>query len=195
MPEHMRFGDLRALMAELSPADAGDAAAAKGILSWHETHGFCARCGAASEVADAGWKRVCPACGGQHFPRTDPVVIMLITYGNAFLMGRSPGWPEGMYSLLAGFIEPGETMEAAVRREVAEETAVQVGRVGYLASQPWPYPSSLMFGCWGEALNRDITLDPAELEDAMWISREELAARAEMFAKNAYGTYLAGLLT
>jgi NAD+ diphosphatase len=100
---------------------------------------------------------------------------MLITHGNDLLLGRSPGWPEGMYSLLAGFIEPGETMEAAVRREVAEETAVRVGHVDYLASQPWPYPSSLMFGCRGEALSREITIDPAELEDALWISREELA--------------------
>jgi NAD+ diphosphatase len=126
-------------------------------------------------MTQAGWQRSCPDCGAHHFPRTDPVVIMLITHGNDVLLGRSPGWPEGMYSLLAGFIEPGETMEAAVRREVAEETAVSVGQVDYLASQPWPYPSSLMFGCRGEATSREITVDPAELDDALWISREELA--------------------
>ena len=176
MPEHLRFGDLRALMAELSGNDAGDAAAAKGILAWHETHGFCARCGAASEVADAGWKRVCPACGGQHFPRTDPVVIMLITHGNSVLLGRAPIWPEGMFSLLAGFMEPGESIEAAVRREVFEEAGVPVGRVEYLSSQPWPFPSSLMIGCHGLALGREIVRDPVELEDARWVTREGVLA-------------------
>ncbi|WP_420395945.1 NAD(+) diphosphatase [Nioella sp.] len=169
------FRELRLAMTLLTPRDAELAATAKAMLSWHRSHRFCACCGTESRMTQAGWQRTCPDCGAHHFPRTDPVVIMLITHGNDLLLGRSPGWPEGMYSLLAGFIEPGETMEAAVRREVAEETAVQVGRVGYLASQPWPYPSSLMFGCWGEALSRDITLDPAELEDALWISREELA--------------------
>jgi NAD+ diphosphatase len=170
------FGDLRANMAALDAAEAGDAAAAKGILGWHRSHGFCANCGARSEVADAGWRRTCPACGAQHFPRTDPVVIMLILSGNSVLLGRSPGWPEGMYSLLAGFMEPGESIEAAVRREVAEETGVPVGPVDYLSSQPWPFPSSLMIGCRGLASGREITLDPAELEDARWVSREALAA-------------------
>ena len=176
MPEHLRFGELRALMAELSGNDAGDAAAAKGILAWHEAHGFCARCGAASEVADAGWKRICPACGGQHFPRTDPVVIMLITHGNSVLLGRAPIWPEGMFSLLAGFMEPGESIEAAVRREVFEEAGVPVGRVEYLSSQPWPFPSSLMIGCHGLALGREIVRDPVELEDARWVTREGVLA-------------------
>ncbi|HIF76500.1 MAG TPA: NAD(+) diphosphatase, partial [Sulfitobacter sp.] len=113
-------------------------------------------------------------CGGAHFPRTDPVVIMLITHGNSVLMGRSPGWPEGMYSLLAGFVEPGETVEAAVRREVFEEAGVQVGAVSYLSSQPWPFPASLMLGCAGEALSRDLTIDPVEIEDALWVTREEM---------------------
>ncbi|MFT3971981.1 MAG: NAD(+) diphosphatase [Amaricoccus sp.] len=169
------FADLRANMAALDAAEAGTAAAAKGILGWHQSHGFCANCGGRSEVADAGWRRVCPACGAQHFPRTDPVVIMLILSGNSVLLGRSPGWPEGMYSLLAGFMEPGESIEAAVRREVAEETGVPVGPVDYLSSQPWPFPSSLMIGCRGLATGREITLDPAELEDARWVSREGLA--------------------
>jgi NAD+ diphosphatase len=110
----------------------------------------------------------------QHFPRTDPVVIMLVTRGNRVLLGRSPGWPEGMVSLLAGFLEPGETVEAGVRREVWEEAGVRVGRVGYLASQPWPFPASLMLGCRGEALSEEIALDPQELEAAMWVSRERL---------------------
>lgn len=159
-------------MAGLSPEDAGVAAAAKGIFAWHASHGFCAACGQASQMADAGWKRVCPACRAQHFPRTDPVVIMLILSGDDVLLGRAPSWPPGMYSLLAGFMEPGESIEAAVRREVLEETGVRVGPVDYLSSQPWPFPSSLMIGCRGEALSREIALDPTELEDARWVDRQ-----------------------
>ncbi len=171
----MSFAELRRIMTRLSPRDAEIAAEAKAILGWHATHKFCACCGAASEVIQFGWQRNCDACGGQHFPRTDPVVIMLITFGNSVLMGRSPGWPEGMYSLLAGFIDAGETMEAAVRREVMEEAGIRVGDVGYLASQPWPFPSSLMLGCWGRALSSEIRIDPTEIEDAMWVTREEMA--------------------
>lgn len=172
LPDRYGFGDLRSLMAELPADEAGTGAAAKGILGWHATHRFCAVCGAASEATDGGWRRTCPACGTQHFPRTDPVVIMLIVHGNDLLLGRSAAWPEGMYSLLAGFMEPGESIEAAVRREVFEETGVRVGPVAYLASQPWPFPSSLMIGCHGTAVSREIVLDPAELEDARWVSRE-----------------------
>lgn len=176
MPDDWRFAEMRGLMARLSRADAELAATAKAVLGWHRSHRFCSACGKESAPAQGGWQRFCPACGAQHFPRTDPVVIMLVTHGNSTLLGRSPGWPEGMYSCLAGFMEPGETPEAAVRREVAEETGVPVGRVRYLASQPWPYPSSLMIGCHGEATGTEITLDPAELEDALWLSREELAS-------------------
>jgi NAD+ diphosphatase len=176
LPERYGFGDLRSLMAELPGDEAGAAAAAKGILGWHDSHRFCAACGTASEATDGGWRRTCPACGAQHFPRTDPVVIMLIVEGDDLLLGRSPAWPEGMYSLLAGFMEPGESIEAAVRREVFEETAVRVGEVTYLASQPWPFPSSLMIGCRGRAISRDIVRDPAELEDARWVSREGVLA-------------------
>jgi NAD+ diphosphatase len=172
-PDHA-FGELRANMTRLSAREAELVATAKAVLGWHESHRFCARCGARSRMIEAGWQRQCPDCGARHFPRTDPVVIMLILSGNDVLMGRSPGWPEGMYSLLAGFIEPGETLEAAVRREVREETGVEVSRVGYLASQPWPFPASLMMGCRGEALSRDIRVDPAELEDARWVGREEM---------------------
>ncbi len=170
-----RFAELRRVMTALSPRDAELAASAKAILSWHGAHGFCARCGAASDIAQAGWQRICPACGTHHFPRTDPVVIMLILRGNSVLLGRSPGWPKGMYSCLAGFVEPGETIEAAVRREVFEEAGVQVGAVSYLASQPWPFPASLMIGCRGEATSADITIDPVEIEEARWVSREEMA--------------------
>mgnify|MGYP006278392553 FL=1 len=174
LPADHRYAELRAVMTQLSAGDAELAATARGLLEWHRTHPRCARCGAPSEVAEAGWQRRCPDCGARHFPRTDPVVIMLITDGNSALIGRSPGWPEGMYSLLAGFVEPGETIEAAVRREVAEEAGVDVGQVDYLASQPWPFPASLMIGCRGMARTREITLDPAELDDALWLTREEM---------------------
>lgn len=169
------FAELRAIMTRLSRRDAELAATAKAVMGWHLSHRYCARCGAESRFAMGGWQRDCVACGGHHFPRTDPVVIMLITHGNSVLVGRSPGWPEGMYSLLAGFVEPGETIEAAVRREVFEEAGVRVGPVRYLSSQPWPFPASLMLGCAGEALDTALTIDPEEIEDAMWVTREDMA--------------------
>jgi NAD+ diphosphatase len=174
LPGDHAFAELRRVMARLSPDDAAMAATAKALIDWHRSHRFCSCCGRESAIILSGWQRRCPDCGANHFPRTDPVVIMLITHGNAVLMGRSPGWPEGMYSLLAGFMEPGETLEAAVRREVHEETGVSVAEVEYLSSQPWPYPSSLMIGCRGRALGRAITLDPVELEDAIWVGRDEM---------------------
>lgn len=168
------FVELRGVMTDLTAREAELVVTAKAVLQWHRSHGFCSACGARSEVAVGGWQRSCPACGAQHFPRTDPVVIMLVTHGNSVLLGRSPGWPEGMFSLLAGYVEPGETIEAAVRREVQEETGVCCGAVSYLASQPWPFPASLMIGTRTEALGRDIRLDPEELEQALWVTREEL---------------------
>lgn len=176
LPEDHGFLELRGVMTRLTVREAELAATARAVLHWHRSHGFCATCGAASEMAMAGWQRSCPACGAQHFPRTDPVVIMLVTRGNRVLLGRSAGWPEGMYSCLAGFIEPGETIEAAVRREVFEEAGIRLGAVRYLASQPWPFPASLMIGCQAQALDETITLDPAELEAALWMSREEVLA-------------------
>lgn len=168
------FAELRRVMTWLNPRDAELAASGKAILSWHQGHPFCARCGGETEVTAAGWQRQCKTCNASHFPRTDPVVIMLITRENFVLTGRSPGWPAGMYSLLAGFVEPGETLEAAVRREVFEEAGVHVGQVSYLASQPWPFPASLMMGCAGEATSAEINIDPVEIEDALWVSREEM---------------------
>ncbi|WP_420862328.1 NAD(+) diphosphatase [Algirhabdus cladophorae] len=168
------FAELRAVMTKLDARDAECAATARAVLEWHRTHGFCAFCGHKTMIGMAGWQTDCAACGRHHFPRTDPVVIMLILSGNSVLLGRSPGWPEGMYSLLAGFIEPGETIEAAVRREVQEESGVHVGQVGYLASQPWPFPASLMFGCIGHATSTEIKIDPEEIEDALWVTREEM---------------------
>jgi NAD+ diphosphatase len=174
LPADQRFAELRRIMARLSPRDAELAAMSVGVFAWHRNHRFCARCGQPSDVSMGGWQRTCTVCKTHHFPRTDPVVIMLITRGNEVLVGRSPGWPAGMYSLLAGFMEPGETIEAAVRREVFEETGVTVGEVGYLASQPWPFPSSLMIGCYGHATSHEITIDPKEIEDAMWLTREDI---------------------
>jgi len=174
LPASLVFRELREVLPRLTPREAELAATAKSLLHWHRSHGFCSACGAPSEVVLAGWQRNCPTCGAQHFPRTDPVVIMLITKGDKTLVGRNANWANNMYSCLAGFIEPGETVEAAVRREVFEEAGVRVGRVSFLRSQPWPFPASLMLGCSGEALSEEITIDPNELEDARWISREAL---------------------
>jgi NAD+ diphosphatase len=201
------FRDLRSLMVRLGARDAELAATAKALVQWHRSHGFCAVCGAASTIAAAGWQRTCPSCGAHHFPRTDPVVIMLVLRGNRALVGRSPGWPDGMYSCLAGFVEPGETIEAAVRREVAEETGIGIGAVHYVASQPWPFPASLMLGCTAAAQTDVITLDPVELEDALWLTREEMVdvmsgqhpdikpARKGAIAHSLISGWLSGRLT
>ena len=175
LPEGHKFIDLRSIMRDLTPADAADAAAAKGCLEWHRTHQFCARCGAASEMDQAGWRRKCPSCGAFHFPRTDPVVIMLILYKDRALIGRQAVWPEKMYSLLAGFMEPGESIEAAVRRETLEESGVPVGRVRYAACQPWPFPASLMIACVGEALSDELDPDFNEIEEVLWVTRQDMA--------------------
>jgi NAD+ diphosphatase len=176
LPADAAFVELRRVMTALPPREGELAATAKAVVEWHRTHGFCAVCGTGSRPVEGGWQRQCPACGARHFPRTDPVVIMLVTHGERALLGRSPGWPEGMYSCLAGFVEPGETIEAAVRREVAEEAGIGIGAVRYLASQPWPFPSSLMIGCLAEALGDSLTIDPAEIEDARWVARDEMVA-------------------
>ena len=174
LPDSWGFAELRGVMTRLLPRAAELVATAKAVLHWHRSHGFCAACGQPTDMVQGGWQRSCPACGAQHFPRTDPVVIMLVTRGNRVLLGRNAIWPEGMYSLLAGFVEPGESLEAAVRREVLEETGVTCGPVSYLASQPWPFPASLMIGAWTEALTDRIAIDPDELETALWVTREEL---------------------
>ena len=130
-------------------------------------------------VEAAGWRRACLACGTQHFPRTDPVVIMMATEGERCLLGRQPRFPPGMYSCLAGFVEPGETIEDAVRREIAEEAGLAIGAVHYRGSQPWPFPASLMIGCLAEATSTTIVVDKDELEDARWVSREDTRAILE----------------
>ena len=149
---------------------------AKSLLGWHGRHRFCPNCGAQSRVASAGWRRICDDCETQHFPRVDPVVIMLVARGDRCLLGRQTRFPQNLYSCLAGFIEPGETAEDAVRREIMEEAAVRVGRITYLATQPWPFPGSLMLGFLAEATSEAITVDRTELEDARWFSRHEVAA-------------------
>lgn len=168
-----RFAELRGMMLTLDPVDAAMASTARGLMNWHASHRFCSRCGQPSNFAMAGWQRNCPSCKASHFPRTDPVVIMLVHHGDSILLGRSPGWPPGMYSTLAGFVEPGETLESAVRREVFEETGVRVAEVHHVASQPWPWPNSLMMGFAARALSTEITLDH-ELEDARWLDRDEI---------------------
>ncbi len=154
-------------------------ACAKSLLYWHARHKFCSCCGEKSYLAAAGWRRECPACHATHFPRTDPVVIMLGIDGERCLLGRQPRFPKGMYSALAGFLEPGETIEEAVRREIREESGVICSRVQYLASQPWPFPASLMIGCIATAVSTEIIIDRTELEDARWFSRAEARAMIE----------------
>jgi NAD+ diphosphatase len=175
--EGIEAGDLRtlAITGVLAAEEYGAIAQGRACLYWHSTHRFCARCGAPSEMAAAGWKRVCPSCGAEHFPRTDPVVIMLVTDGERCLLGRQSRFPPGMWSCLAGFMEPGETIEGAVRRETLEEAGITVGRVDYFASEPWPFPASLMIGAIGRATDVEIRRDESELEDCRWFAREEAA--------------------
>lgn len=168
--------DLRSLAIQgaVSAAHLSILGQAKGLVTWHATHPRCARCGAATDLTQGGWRRDCPACGATHFPRTDPVVIMLVHRGETCLLARKPMFPPGMHSCLAGFIEPGETIEDAVRRETLEEAGIVTGRVRYHAAQPWPLPfSQLMIGCFAEALTAEITLEVEELEDGRWFTRAE----------------------
>jgi NAD+ diphosphatase len=176
--------DVRALAPTLPIGDAGILATARSLLDWHARHRFCAQCGSSTEVASAGWVRKCPGCRATHFPRTDPVVIMLVVHGSRALLGRNRRRPGARFSCLAGFVEPGETLEAAVRREVREEAGIVSGRVRYVASQPWPFPSSMMIGFLAEALTEEITIDPEELAEARWFERDEIR---EMVARAASG--------
>jgi NAD+ diphosphatase len=166
------FREARAAAMMLDPRDAAIMGQAKAMIDWHQRHGFCARCGSPTTMAEAGYKRVCPNCNAEHFPRTDPVVIMLATHGDACLVGRGKQFPRGMFSALAGFIEPGETIEEAVRRELMEEAGLKVGRVTYHTTQPWPFPSSLMIGCYAEAENRDTRVDETEIAEVRWLERD-----------------------
>lgn len=171
------FRDMRAAAFTLPDEDIAIAGQAKALIDWHRRHRFCANCGAKTGPTDGGYRRDCPECGSQHFPRTDPVVIMLPVLGDECLIGRNARFPGGLYSAFAGFLEPGETMEEAVRRELLEEVSVKVGRITYHASQHWPFPSSLMLGCYAEALSRNFVIDEDEISDARWLTKAEARAR------------------
>ncbi len=177
-----------AMQGAVPPDQLSAIAMAKSMVSWHQRHGFCANCGTRSAMKDGGWKRECPNCKAEHFPRTDPVVIMLVTSGDKCLMGRQKHFLPGMYSCLAGFVEAAETIEDAVRREIFEESGIRCTDVNYYMTQPWPYPSSLMIGCTARATNEDIVVDRTELEDARWFDRDE----ATLMIKRQHPEGLAG---
>lgn len=171
--------DVRTLAAAIPGGEAAILAEARSLIDWHSRHGFCAQCGTPSAVVSGGWVRRCPNCRAQHYPRVDPVVIMLAVRGERCLLGRNRRRVGSRFSCLAGFMEPGETVEEAVRREVLEEANIRIGQVRYLASQPWPFPSTLMMGLLAEALSEEITIDPEELGEARWFERAEVRAMVE----------------
>lgn len=167
------------VMQLLGPEDLAIYGGARSLVDWHARHKYCAKCGSVTKIAKGGWQRTCPNCGADHFPRTDPVTIMLVEHEDRLLLGRQPRFPPRMYSALAGFVEPGETIEEAVAREIWEEAGLRVRDVEYLSSQPWPFPSQLMIGCTSVTDDPELTIDTTELDDARWFSRAELeAARA-----------------
>jgi NAD+ diphosphatase len=165
------FRDARAAAALLAAGQIAILGQAKALIDWHNRHGFCANCGASTQIADGGYRRLCPACRAEHFPRTDPAVIMLVTDGDRCLLARNKRFAGGHYSTLAGFVEPGETIEEAVRREVYEEVRGRVGAVSYFASQPWPFPANLMIGCFAQSEGSDIEVDGREIIAARWFDR------------------------
>lgn len=179
------FQEMRASAFVLPGRDIAIAGQAKALLDWHKRHGFCPNCGTPTHLRDGGYRRLCPACGAEHFPRTDPVVIMLPIIkskdglGDACLVGRNLRFPPQLYSAFAGFVEPGESMEEAVRRELWEEVGLKAGAVSYHASQPWPFPSSLMLGCYAQAHSRDFRIDGHEIADARWLTKDEVRARLD----------------
>lgn len=179
LASHGHFRDARSAASLLASNEIAILGQAKALIDWHKRHGFCAQCGAATIASDGGYRRLCPQCKAEHFPRTDPAVIMLVTAGDHCLLGRNKRFAGGHYSTLAGFIEPGESIEEAVRREVYEEVRVRVGSVHYFASQPWPFPSSLMIGCFAQSLSREIEVDGNEILAARWFDRAEVRRMLE----------------
>jgi NAD+ diphosphatase len=173
------FTDMRSAAMRLSQGESAILGCAKSLFEWHEKHGFCAKCGAASNVVEAGWKRICPSCAAEHFPRVDPVVIMLALHGGKCLLGRQARFPPGMHSALAGFVEPGESFEEACARELFEEAGLRATAVRYHSNQPWPFPSSLMIGLYADVENDALTIDAHELESARWFTRDEARAALE----------------
>jgi len=182
-----RWAELMTVLDTLPAGEAGIYAAARSVLDWHARHRFCANCGAKTAPHHAGWGRLCPQCDTEHYPRTDPVVIMLAEYQDRVLVGRQPMFAPGRYSALAGFVEVGESIEEAVARELREEAGVVATSVRYIASQPWPFPSQLMVACIATVADDTITLDMAELEDAKWVSRPEVEAALRGDADAAFG--------
>ena len=174
VPPASRLVELRTVSQLLPAAEAATLACARGLVHWHRGHRFCGTCGSPTATVEAGHARRCATCAREHFPRTDPAVIVLVTDGEQCLLGRSPRFPPGMYSTLAGFVEPGESLEDTLRREVREETGIELAAVRYRASQPWPFPQSLMLGFRARAASTAIRIDPEELEDARWFRRAEL---------------------
>jgi NAD+ diphosphatase len=186
------FEDFRSVALTLPEEEAAIAACARSLFEWHRRHAFCSVCGQPSQIAAAGWQRVCSSCGAEHFPRVDPVVIMLPLFGGRCLLGRNFSWPKGRMSALAGFVEPGETIEEACVREVKEEAGLVATRVTYFASQPWPFPSSLMIGLFAEVSSEQAVADGKELEEVRWLTREEArqvldGTHAEVLAPSTLG--------
>jgi NAD+ diphosphatase len=178
LPDGARGASLRELAPLVTSAESGAIAFAVAMGNWHRRHRFCSNCGAPSEVGEAGFVRTCPACGAQHHPRTDPVVIMLVIDGDRTLMGRQAVWPEGRYSCLAGFVEPGESLEEAVAREIHEESGVEIDDIRYRSSQPWPFPASLMLGFTSRYVRGEAHARDGELQDVRWLDRDALRAGA-----------------
>jgi NAD+ diphosphatase len=174
-------------LAAMQSSDLATYGGARSLVDWHARHRFCARCGEGTRITKGGWQRTCTACSAEHFPRVDPVTIMLVEHDGRLLLGRQPRFPPGNYSALAGFVEPGETIEEAVAREVFEEAGVRVREVSYIASQPWPFPSSLMIGCLGQADDPQLTVDRTELEDARWFTREDVSEAISAAERGARG--------
>ena len=167
---------LWSLMATLQPDDLALYGGARSLTDWHARHRFCAQCGGDTKLAKGGWQRDCTNCGASHFPRTDPVTIMLVEHDGRLMLGRGLGWPEGRFSALAGFVEPGESIEEGVAREVLEEAGVRVRDVTYVASQPWPFPSQLMIGCHSHADSDELTIDETEMAEINFYTRDEVQA-------------------
>ena len=182
------FNDLRQMAQEISPGDAAILGQARSLLDWHQSHRFCAACGAQTALAEGGYKRECGVCKAEHFPRINPVSIMLALWDGKCLLGRSRAFPKGMFSALAGFIEPGETIEEAVARELFEEAGVKVKSVTYFSNQPWPWPSQMMIGCYAEAESGDIQVDENELAEARWVDKETI--RAVLAGKGPEGLWV-----